>query len=96
VGPLGDGGRAAGAAEEGAAGQREHGRQGVLAAVTAAGVGDLGKELEPTEVRARIHAMSLRGYPVNRWLSYILPLKVESGGWPQTVPNPYHSTSVCR
>jgi hypothetical protein len=46
VGPLGDGRIAAGAAQDGAAGQRQDRRQGMLAAMAAAGIGDLAEEVE--------------------------------------------------
>ena len=44
--PLGDGGVAAAAAEDGAAGLRQHGDQRVTAAGAVAGVGDFGEEGE--------------------------------------------------
>jgi hypothetical protein len=59
VGPLGDGRIAAGAAQDGAAGQRQDRRQGMLTAMAAAGVGDLAEEVEQAEFPGRVHARVL-------------------------------------
>jgi len=61
AGPLADGRVATGTAKYCAARQRQHGRQRMLAAVTAARVGDLGEKLKQTKVSARVHARASSG-----------------------------------
>ena len=59
--PLGDGGVAAAAAEDGAAGVGEHGDQGVPPAGGVAGVGDLGQEGQQAAGWEVGHDAGLRG-----------------------------------
>jgi hypothetical protein len=65
--PLGDGGIAAAAAEDGAAGVRQHGDQRVPAAGAVAGVGDFGEEGDQAAGLGEAHRCRLRGVEVTAY-----------------------------
>jgi hypothetical protein len=71
--PLGDGGVAARAADDGAANEAKHSGQGMLATVTRPRIRDLGEEGQQIMRRRRIHSVTLYQRHFLRFDSLLYP-----------------------